>query len=231
MEKLESHKDKPEDEDRTLREQAEFNLGLAFDRDQAKSKIDELVSKVECMPDDKIPFNKNEVVGNLKKVPLEEKGAFMVAIMMAIKPLFAFKKDDPTIFEEVARERILKEGGKTKLSETLYFDSNKDDPSVVQIHLAVAYEFIKQKGIVTFMNTVTEGLNRLAEIIKDNTDLKRITATSWIIYEHPKLIERLGFKISKKVFYDNATEFRTDGKAQLAWISKKDLLKRYGSKK
>src|SRR3989344_1428111 len=112
-----------------------------------------------------------------------------------MEPLIVLRVTRAEIFERMHRENALSSDGNTKLSEVLYAGLREGSKKDIEIHLASATEFIKEKGIGNFKKEVESGLVKLAEIIKSDPNIERISAVSWIVAKNPLLLRKLGFTI------------------------------------
>ena len=107
--------------------------------------------------------------------------------------------------------------GRTGVNDTLSYDLNT--PAEIHIHIATLFTLNPAETI----KQLEEGLHELALQLQTDPNLAQIElikGRSWIVYKHPKLVERLGFTIIDKD--------EEDGHA-LASISRDEFLKRYGN--
>ena len=119
-----------------------------------------------------------------------------------------------------------------RLSRVIYATYDKN---MVHVSLEPSYDLIKKEGITSFKKEVDNGLRKLAEIIKSNNRIQSIWMTSWIVTEHPLLIEKLGFIIigkvqgmeNKQMGYDEKGRKRPPGISAI--MKREDFLSRYGS--
>lgn len=143
--------------------------------------------------------------------------------LAAVRPIIALQIDRP----DLARKAFYERHEFTPLSRALSFGVTEDG-YVAHIHLAPAAD------IRNLREDVTEGLHKLADLIRENPDqyqaLERITATSWIVSEHPRVLERLGFTIDGPVSEASARHRREQGEtrpASRAHIDIPDFLAKY----
>ena len=111
----------------------------------------------------------------------------------------------------------------TAINELLSYGKDED---LIHIHV------VPDQKVENFMTSFRSGMERLAEMIDADKSIKEVTATSWIVAKHPKILERAGFvvdgeieEVMRKAHF--AGEKRTVWKAH---ISRKDLLKKYLNK-
>ncbi|HEV7701887.1 MAG TPA: hypothetical protein VGO63_00350 [Candidatus Paceibacterota bacterium] len=80
------------------------------------------------------------------------------------------------------------------------FNYRMENPETISLHLGKAYETTVGEKLRALRNA----FSMLARQLKNNrphlTEVKTITATSWLVTERPKILEMLGFTI------DNTTE-------------------------
>jgi len=122
-------------------------------------------------------------------------------------------------FEAIERQQMYDEHPTYRELNQLFAYELEDD----EIHLHVPAN--KGTTIKDKLRLIDDGLKRLAEIVNDNTRIKQVVGRSWIVGENPKLLERLGFKVTD-------IETNPDGvKVGMATISRKELLDRYLKRK
>jgi len=107
------------------------------------------------------------------------------------------------------------------LNEVLSYNLVGDS---VQIHI---FDGEKKYKIV---RDVKEGLEKLAEVVANNPEIKKVEAISWIVTKHPKLIEdKMGFiiggDVDEKYIDEHFSE--DDGEIKRAYIMRDDFLKKY----
>lgn len=97
----------------------------------------------------------------------------------------------------------------SRINDLLGFEFNED---LKQIDIHIANQ--KDKPLGEKLRLLREGFRELADFLKHKSEIEKINATSWIVKEHPKLLERLGFTI-----VDRSLE---------AWHRKREYKKRLG---
>lgn len=68
-----------------------------------------------------------------------------------------------------------------------------------KVHLHIP--LVVEENISTLRQLFLEGLRELAQLLKVDPELGNVTeinGRSWIVYEHPKLLERMGFTITER---------------------------------
>jgi len=89
------------------------------------------------------------------------------------------------------------------------------------IHLHVPTVFTKKP--MEMLKLLESGLKTIAARLKTEPalhEISKITGYSWIVFEYPQLLERMGFVVSKR---DETS------REALASLNREDFLKRYGS--
>ncbi len=227
-ENLLMQRSKSEEKIDVFTEEVKRSFSRIFDSVEKQKEIDGVVYMIEQIPDDKIN-NKEEVINGLKtSVEIKSKKDFINHILKVVEPVHIFSLKNPKLFEDMQREHVLEKEENTRLSKVLFcgFDDKRKS---AHIHLAVAREFIKEFGIKAFIREVTDGLRKLAEIIKDNNEVNEVTATSWIVKEHPELMKNLGFTLAdKKLELSPSSDDKR--KRRDSFISREDFLSKYGNK-
>ena len=190
-------------------------IGDIFEAHQnGTERVQDALSKFE-------PFLKSELLGGesiraqIEAISaIEDKKEFVEKFVIALKPFFDLWVDNPREFERIERQRFVEKGGYTKVNEILSYGAEGDD---VHIHLAPA----KALGMEVRRQAI-EGLKELAQIVQKDKSIKSISATSWIVAEHPKLMEKFGFTIIEE------EGFTSEGKKiAAATMPREEFLERY----
>jgi|GEM_PF-4080194 len=126
----------------------------------------------------------------------------------------ARKKDKTGSFESIRREQQ----GRERINEILEYEFS-DGGKSIKIHTWPK----KKPGIRKLKLLILSGFNNLAEIINKNPDVEKVEAWSWIVYDHPDLIESLGFVLGEE--YETTNEDHPKGRG--SEMSRNDFLKKY----
>lgn len=155
---------------------------------------------------------------------LTDEAAFVDQAFQAVQPLIAHQVDHPDIARQIFHERH----NFTQLNEVLSYGL-AEEGTVAHIHLAPATD------IANLRTTVIDGLCELARRMKaDPVELGRVgrvAASSWIIAEHPRIMERLGFTIDGPISEAGAQRALEHGETRpslRAHIDRDDFLNTYG---
>jgi hypothetical protein len=110
--------------------------------------------------------------------------------------------------------------GMKPLNEIMYYGGRDD---YIHIHLANARDLKNLRALVL------DGLQKLAEVIKNNEKVKTIEATSWIVAKNPGLMEKMGFEVEGEIDEEFRRRHFSDDKRKIskATIGREEFLKRY----
>jgi len=146
-----------------------------------------------------------------------DENEFVEKMFPVAKYYLGIKAEHLGQFEEIDRQRMYDEHPTYKELNQLFAYELEDGE--IRLHVPSNEGTpIKDK-----LGLMEDGLKKLAEIVRDYPNIKLVAGRSWIVGEHPKLLERLGFEVSE-------IETNPQGiKVGLATISREELLKRYGS--
>jgi len=166
-------------------------------------------------------FDGEEVKKSLQACSkIEDKKEFVDGVMLALQPVLTFRKNNPQAFEKLAREVAMSQEGMKPLNEIMYYGGRDD---YIHIHLANARDLKNLRALVL------DGLQKLAEVIKNNEKVKTIEATSWIVAKNPGLMEKMGFEVEGEIDEEFRRRHFSDDKRKIskATIGREEFLKRY----
>lgn len=129
----------------------------------------------------------------------------------------------PIIDLELEKYDQLNSGEKKRIAINEVFSYNVEG-DIIQIHV---FSGKKEYGIA---NKFIDGLRKLAKVVNENPDIKIIEAVSWIVSEHPSLIEKkMGFTIGGEVDAKYIKEHFPDDNREIkkAYITRGDFLNKY----
>ncbi len=198
---------------------------LCEEYDNPEERIDKIMEKLT-------PFFKNidknilndnqieQIKQNIEATSLiKNKDEFLEILMKALKPIIDLKEKTPDKFEEAEAKAMNEASGFTEINRLLSYGKYK---STIHIH-APAGETVSGK-----LGLYREGMAKLAEIVNNDPDVQTITATSYLVAEHPGLFTRMGFKVED--ISDELRERNFKGetrKIKKAWISREEFLRRF----
>ncbi len=215
-----------EEEDQEIKQVKKSIEGIFEQHKNGSERVEVVIKKLSQFLDSDA-FDGKKIKESLEACSqIEDKKEFIESIISALEPILDFRKSSPEAFEQMRRQAAMEQEGMTPINEILYYGGRED---YLHIHLAPA----KDAGIGKLRAQVLEGLQKLAEVIKDNKQIKEIEATSWIVAKNPKLMEKLGFEVHGEI----DEEFRRqhlsgdERKISRATISRKEFLKRYFKEK
>lgn len=163
-----------------------------------------------------------EVLQNFPVDSFETDETFVTAVTEAVLDLD--RNFDPTEVEKIQRKNFVEQGKSTPLNEILAYGY---DDGIVHIHLANT----RTLGPKQFITAVTDGLEKLAKLLTQPgfEEAKVITATSFIVAEHPGLLEHAGFTIDGPISeVTRRRHFRTETRPiSASHMDREDFLKHY----
>ncbi|MFA6274358.1 MAG: hypothetical protein WC662_04320 [Candidatus Paceibacterota bacterium] len=212
------------EEQKFKQELSEFAKKIFSASKNGEGRFNYFLSKAKRFIDAGI-LNEQTFIPELKRCSeIKNKDEFIRELLIILEPILEVKKTNPILLEEVQRDIFVEQGNFTKLNEILSYGIYKD---IAHIHFAPAKELKKEKGIKGTLSLVRDGLKKLAEIVKDNNNITKITATSYIVAEMPTTMESLGFHITGPVSRGfRSLHFKGDKrKVSQAEMSRERLLK------
>jgi len=174
---------------------ARADLGVICEEfEDPRERLSEIMKKIEPFfqyIDKKILSNEKieEIRNNLGSCSsVQDKEEFLNLAMKALKPAIDVRKAHADEFEEAQAKAMNEAGGFTEINRLLSY--GKSGP-IIHIH-APAGETVGKK-----LTLYREGMRKLAEIISDDPEVQKITATSLLVAQHPGLFAKAGFKIEE----------------------------------
>lgn len=220
--KQESVEQKGEEKDEEL-ERARGQIGSIFDQNSTgQERIETFVKKMGPILDSEFLDGESIRKAMESCTKFDKKEEFIKEMMSALEPVLTFKKNNPELFEQLRRTAVMNLEGMKPINDILYYGGRGD---YLHIHLAPAGDF----GLAKLKGQVLDGLQKLAEIVKNQENIKTIEATSWIVAKNPKLMEKLGFEVQGEIDEEfKQRHFQGDKrKISKATMSREELLKRY----
>lgn len=153
---------------------------------------------------------------------IEEKEVFVQAIVSAVEPLRQARLEDPVGFEAAQREYFYAIEKFIQVNDLISYSLKG---STVEIHIAPSQTVSMGKKLTM----LREGLTGLAKVVQENEDVETITGTSWIVAQHPALMEKLGFEVEGQISDDEMREeFPAENReVHRARINRQELLDKY----
>ncbi len=108
----------------------------------------------------------------------------------------------------------------------------KDGGKGIALHLAPMFDFSTKEKIAN----VLDGMRILAGQMRDDpafAEAKAVTTTSWIVAEHPELIERFGFHIRGPISPEDKARVFPNEAREVHWaiMFRDEFLNLYGGRK
>ena len=155
------------------------------------------------------------VTSGLQGVSQESLESFLYESKKVLAPLLQFLNKDPYQFEEWARDNSSEGSTLTSVNQLLVYEKI-DNEIVLHIDLNRLTDDFK------ILKLLRDGLTTLALTVKNDPTIQRISGTSWIIKENPRILQLLGFTVQEP----GADEER-NASDRKAVISRDDFLKKY----
>jgi len=153
---------------------------------------------------------------------IENPDEFIETLLPVIEPLIRLRVERPEEYEKIARELFVRKSNFTPLNQLLSYGR---DENALHIHVAPN----ESVGLKEKLELLREGLNKLAIVVDEDPAITEVTAASWIVAKHPRILESLGFTIIGEV--DGEMKKRQFGgetrPVAEAHISRQVLLDRY----
>ncbi len=198
-----------------------FNLEINKRYEEILNTIPVFLNKDEYNPLD------IDVILEMKKrfletCKLENREDFLFEFNNILQPIFDLKKKNIAAFEKALRKNTTSRRGFTELNDLLSYGKSGSE---IHIHIF----FNETLSVSEKVKMIEVGFGKLADIVDMDEEVKEITATSAIVAEHPKILEKYGFIIDgpiskdergKRFIYDNT-------KIDRAHISREEFLRRY----
>ncbi len=216
------------EEGRLARETREFLKGLCRDFKDPQKRIREIRKRLDLFdtPEtDRVISQEalQEVRADVEKCgEVESPDAFIEAAMKALRSIVDIAEKYPKEFEVLQGELINRERRYIPLNDLVSYGKSGD-----RIHLH--HTPGRTKGVKEKITTYKSALENLARIVKEDPEIRQVTATSWIVGEHPVLFSRFGFTISGEV----TSEFKKrhfpgeTSSVMEAIMSREDFLERF----
>jgi hypothetical protein len=204
-------------------ERAKKRLGKIFNehKDGAKG-IEDILSIVNPILESDL-IDGEKIRQSLEQCStIKDREEFVEKTFSALEPILDLRKKNPEAFEKLQRKSFIEQEKFTPLNEILSYGGNGD---LVHIHLAPA----KTIGIGEMRRLIKDGFEKLARIVEENKEIKKIAATSWIIAEHPKIMERFGFEVEGEIDEETRQRHFVDDDREIhgAAMTRKEFLSKY----
>lgn len=160
---------------------------------------------------------------NVSKI--EDADEFLSEGLKAFTPLINWHNEDKISFEKKLRENTVASKGFTPLNEMVTYGKEKD---FIHIHVSPS----ETLGLSEKIMMTKDAFSKLAEIVKQDENMKEIVASSWIVAANPGLMKNFGFTVDEPISGDELKEEKENAAHQrpeaTARISRDDLLRIYG---
>lgn len=161
-------------------------------------------------------------------VNLNNKNEFISRVTEIVKPIISLVVNNPEIEIKFKNEQPLELKRKVfnifnKYEQIGKYISYGITGRTLHIHLPDASDLIKDKSRTILFSEIENDFNNLAKVVDNNSQIKEIVASSWIVANNPNILNNFGFIINHK--YDSIDK---EGKeSKFSSISRDEFLKRY----
>jgi len=143
---------------------------------------------------------------------IEDKGEFVKAALEVMWPIIEVEMEKSNLNNEkiVCRKQV---------NEMLSYD----------IQDGCVYVHVFSGGWKTSLKKYIDGLKELAKDIEKDESIKMVMAVSWIVIEHPRILEKIGFHIDSEITNENIKRELSfeDRKFGQAHMTREEFLNRY----
>lgn len=150
---------------------------------------------------------------------IRDRDGFVEAVVRAVRPVMELRKTHPGLFEDAEAVRMNEGSDFIPLNRLVSYGKTGE---IIHIH------HVPGKTVSGKRTLYLDAMEKLAVIVSQDPEVKLITATSWIVAEHPKMFELSGFDIgdvSKEVRENHFAKEKRDIKT--ATIGRDELLRRF----
>lgn len=159
------------------------------------------------------PDIKEQVLSNLERcLEAEDRASFIAFATDAAQPLTDYRREHFAEFQQRSREVFAEYGHFVPLNDVLHYD--EASTGEIQVHLAPAEDIPNLPGVVK------DGLQKLAQLFQEHPEWHTVSAQSWIVAQHPRIVERLGFTVEPAASADKPSHTAT--------MDRETLLRLYG---
>jgi len=192
MEKI-KFENNPEVQEPQIYKDARLQINMeVYNSQSSQEAVDKLLERLETffkyidkelLPEEKINEIKNSF---LDCVNIEDKEILAESLFENLKPLLDIKEKHPEKYEEFQAKAMNEHGNFIEINRLLSY--GKDD-GIIHIH-APAGRSVENK-----FSLYRQGMRDLAKIVEADPEVTKITATSYIVAEHPELFTIMGFGV------------------------------------
>lgn len=193
-------------------------FGALYDQSETNDeRVNNLRQRVEYfLTIEPIAAAREQIEASLQRcLAAADRESFIALAKTAVQPITDFRRDHYSVFQQRLREEFLEHNQFIPLNEVLAY--GEGPPGTIHIHLAPS------EDIPNLLTEVKNGLVRLAALFREHPDWQTVSAKSWIIEQHPRIIERLGFTLESP----REGSGKPSGSASM---TRENLLRRYGEK-
>ncbi len=163
------------------------------------------------------------VLDELDQIALiENREDFVRTISDLLEPLIELRLSEPQEFEARQRQGFLEGGNFIAINQLLSYKLHGKSLSL-HVQPNETTPPAEQKRLML------DGLRELAEIVRNNPNIKNITAASWIVADKPGILRKLGFTLDGSISEEERQKYfaGSDEPIDKAHISREELLEKY----
>ena len=133
--------------------------------------------------------------------------------LLAMRTLKSLTQKAKKLFRMLGELDLL--GGKIQtVNEILFFQFSTSDKKSIKIHLNIDRVWLKENGLEQFKERLEEGFRKIAEVVKENEQIKAVSMKSSMVKNNKKGVRELGFKIDEEI-------------AEFAFMAREEFLEKY----
>ncbi|MEK7648383.1 MAG: hypothetical protein AAB400_00505 [Patescibacteria group bacterium] len=206
--------------------QAQVGISAICDQfNNSEDRVKEIINKLDPFFEwvDKSLLSKGQISeikrSLLQCAAIHNKKKFLGAVITVLQPAMEIRKAHAAEFEEAHAKAMNESEGFTEINRLLSYGKSSD---LIHIHASLG------KTVENKLSLYRSGLRKLAEIIDRDPDIRRITATSPLVAQHPGLFTIAGFAVEDISDDVRMLHFKNEKQEiKRASISREDFLKKF----
>jgi hypothetical protein len=153
---------------------------------------------------------------------IEDEEKFVSRVFEIITPIIDVRFSDPVKYELFSRKAFLEDGRFTSVNELLAYN-------IIDNTLILHVPPNETTSLKDKLKLLKDGFKAIAKIVETDNNIQEIEGSSWIIADHPDLIERLGFTLEGPIPEEQRRGYFGIDPREMhsAKMSRADFLKKY----
>ncbi|MFW6173461.1 MAG: hypothetical protein ACOC5T_06945 [Elusimicrobiota bacterium] len=193
---------------------------ICTENEEPENRVEELLGLLEPVSEklnEEVLAQKDfeKMKEEIKSLTETSKEEFIEGSLEAMEPLFEARREYPHQFDDATAEAMNEAGDFTEINRLLSYGRYKNE---IHIH-APHGETVPNK-----LKLYREGMRELAEIVKKDPEVEKVTATSYLVAQHPGLFERMGFEVEE---LPESQKIQGTLEEKKATISREDFLEKF----